>query len=174
MKKLVFILLIINFLHQGFSQTTNPISTENQKLVQIASDMMTEAGLCALITNDSVGKINVRIMQPFTPEDDLTIWFGTNTHSRKVSDIKHNPAVVLYYPSPDASGYVVLNGKAYLISDPEMKERYWMESWKNFYDKNRSNYLLIKVIPESMEILNTKLGVNGDPVTWKVPEIQLK
>ena len=108
-----------------------------------------------------------------SPLENLTVWFGTNALSRKVQDIKHNPNVIFYYASPDASGYVVLYGKAMLINDSKLKEKYWMESWEDFYP-DRSLYLLIKVVPESLEILNTRLGIRGDTITWKVPSIDLK
>jgi len=173
MQKVIQITILIFFFIPGFSQSDQPNGSEYERLTSIATEMMTEAGLCGLITYDTTGKTNVRTMQPFPPEENLVVWFGTTSRSRKVQDIKNNPEVVLYYPSPDASGYVVLYGKAILINDSKLKEKYWMESWEDFYP-DRSHYLLIKVVPESLEILNTRLGITGDTITWKVPSIDLK
>jgi len=173
MQKLSLIPFLIFFFIPGFSQSDQPKESEYERLTTIASDMMTESGLCALITTDTAGRTNVRTMQPFSPEENLIVWFGTNALSRKVQDIKHNPNVILYYASPDSSGYVVLYGKAILINDSKLKEKYWMESWEDFYP-DRSHYLLIKVVPESMEIMSTKHGLTGDTTTWKVPSIDLK
>ncbi len=174
MQKVILLTILIFFFIPGFSQSDQPKGPEYERLTTIASDMMTETGLCALITYDSTSKTNVRTMQPFPPEEDLTVWFGTNALSRKVQDIKHNPEVVLYYASADASGSVVLYGNAQLVNDKELKQKYWIESWEDFYEKDRSNYLLIKVVPESMEILSTKHGLSGDTITWKVPSIDIK
>ena len=66
-----------------------------------------------------------------------------------------------------------LTPKAFLVNDQKLKEKYWMESWESFYKPDRSNYLLIKFVPESMEVLNTKEGITGDTITWKVPVVKL-
>lgn len=154
----------------GISQPES--TSKNINLKKAASEIITEARLCALITYDSAGIANVRTMQPFLPEEDFTIWFGTNSNSRKVTDIANKPDVVLYYASPDASGYVVLHGKAKIVRDDSLKQKYWMENWKDFYKEDRSDYLLIKVKPETMEILSMKHGITGDTITWKVPSFR--
>ncbi len=174
MKSSIFLFLFISCFLSEYAQTANQRSAEENEVIQIASDMMIESGLCALITHDTSGKINARMMEPFSPEEDLIVWFGTNTLSRKVQDIKANPDVTLYYASSDASGYIVLHGHAFLVDDAALKQQYWMQSWEDFYEKDRSNYLLIKVIPDSMEILSTKHGITGDTITWRVPSINLK
>lgn len=170
---LLFFIGIYSFLPL-FSQKEIETEVDSAHFLNVAREVMNDAGLCALITYDNTGKVNVRTMQPFPPEEDLTVWFGTNTMSRKVQDVRNNPDVVLYYESPDASGYVVLYGRVKLVNDKNTKTKYWMESWEDFYEKDRSNYLLIKFIPETIEVLSTKHGINGDPVTWKVPCLELK
>ena len=121
-KVIVFAFLIFLFI-PGYSQADQRTEPDKERLTTIASGMMIEAGLCALITSDTAGRTNVRTMQPFPPEENLTVWFGTNALSRKVQNIKNNPEVVLYYASPDSSGYVVLYGKAILINDSKLKKK---------------------------------------------------
>ncbi|MDH5415425.1 MAG: pyridoxamine 5'-phosphate oxidase family protein [Flavobacteriaceae bacterium] len=132
---------------------------------------MNTAMYCALITLDEEGRPRVRAMDPFKPEVDLTVWFGTNPNSRKVSQIKNDPRVTLYYLDNDASGYVMIHGMAQLVDDPKEKERRWKTEWKSFYPKKPEGYLLIKVIPEWMEIISTSRGIVGDKVTWKPPMV---
>jgi len=148
-------------------------SVDKALLLETAMEMMKATKLCALITRDSIDQIHVRTMQPFPPEKNLVVWLGTNVKSRKVNDIKNNPDVVLYYNMQDASGYVVLYGKANLIDDPVSKSKYWMNEWKDFYP-DKSLYLLIRFTPDSLEILNTKKGIFGDQKTWKVPSINIE
>jgi len=46
-----------------------------------------------LITLDKDGAPRARTMDPFPVEDDFTVWFGTNSNSRKVVQIKNDPRV---------------------------------------------------------------------------------
>ncbi len=113
----------------------------------------------------------VRTMDPFPPESDFTVWFGTNAKSRKVNQIKTNPNVTLYYLDKDASGYVVIHGKAQLVDDDKEKEKHWKVEWESFYPNKSEDYLLIKVTPLRMEVLSTTRGITGDPKTWQTPVV---
>ena len=97
-------LLFIPFLN--FSQNLPPKDATNIRLKNVAREIMTAASTCALITIDEEGQPRVRAMDPFLPESDFTVWFGTNPKSRKVNQIKKNPKVTLYYLDSDATGYV--------------------------------------------------------------------
>jgi general stress protein 26 len=73
---------------------------------------------------------------------------------------------------PDGGGYVVIKGNAYLIDDPDKKEKYWKEEWDDFYPDNKSNYTLLKVIPKKLEMIYYKHGITGSSATWAVPHIE--
>jgi general stress protein 26 len=52
-------------------------------------------------------------MNPFPPEEDMTVWVATNTNNRKVQEIRNDPRVCLYYADHSkATGYVALSGNA--------------------------------------------------------------
>jgi general stress protein 26 len=95
------ILLLIPF--TGFNQKIEPITSTNNDLINAAKEIMIAAGTCALITLDEEGRPRVRAMDPFTPESDFTVWFGTNAKSRKVNQINKDPRVTLYYLDSNAS-----------------------------------------------------------------------
>ncbi len=111
-------------------------------------------------------------MDPFSPEDDFVVWFGTNNQSRKVDQINNDSRVTLYYLDADASGYVMIYGQAQLINDPQKKEKYWKTAWEAFYPNSRENYLLIKVTPEWMEVSSAPRGIHGDSITWQPPVLK--
>lgn len=115
------ILLLIPFI--GISQNIELKDSSNIKLINAARKIMAAAGTCALITLDGKGRPRVRVMSPFIPESDLTVWFGTNSKSRKVNQIKNDPRVTLYYLDSDASGYVMIHGIAKIVEDPKEKEK---------------------------------------------------
>jgi len=118
---------------------------------------------------DENGLPMARAMDPFFPEQDFTIWFGTNPNSRKVKQIKNNPVVTLYYLDKDASGYVVIHGTAQLVDDANEKATHWKEAWNAFYPDKNKDYLLIKVTSNWMEVLSATHGINGDSKTWETP-----
>jgi len=150
-----------------FCQKSETIDTTNRNLINAAREIMVDAGTCALITLDKEGRPRVRTMDPFLPENDLTVWFGTNSKSRKATQIKQDQRVTLYYLDSDASGYVMLYGLAELVDNQKEKEKRWKEEWEDFYPNNKENYILIKVIPEWMEISSVKRGIVGDSITWQ-------
>ncbi len=165
---LVFpVLLLISF--NITSQHTKPIDSTRIKLINTAREIMTTANTCALITLDNEGRSRVRTMDPFDPETDLTVWFGTNPKSRKVDQIKNDPCVTLYYLDNDESGYVMIQGIAQIVDDQKEKEKRWKDKWKVFYPNKPEGYVLIKVSPTWMEVISYSHGILGDTLTWKPP-----
>lgn len=164
------ILLFISSTSNAQNNDSDGVSKD--KLLSAAREIMVSAGNCALITVDENNVPRVRAMDPFLPENDFTVWFGTNAKSRKVNQIKKNSLVTLYYLDSDASGYVIIHGKAQLINDQKEKEKYWKPAWEAFYPNKTEAYLLIKVIPETMEVLSPPRGIVGDPATWQPPVVQ--
>jgi general stress protein 26 len=172
-KKSVFILcaILLSFNSNSFSQNLSRKDSTNIKLVKVAKTIMSEAETCALITLNENNLPMVRVMDPFLPENDLTVWFGTNPKSRKVDQIENNPNVTLYYLEKNSSGYVVIHGKAELIDDEREKEKRWKIEWEAFYPDKSEGYLLIKVVPISMEVISYTHDILGDPETWKTPVV---
>ncbi len=172
MKRLIKVLCIfLFFTFLGFAQESEPRDSLQIKVKQAARDIMTSANTCALITIDGDGAPRVRMMDPFAPEEDFTVWFGTNPRSRKVAQIEKNSKVTLYYTVTDGAGYVTLHGKAQVINDPSQKEKHWKEEWKAFYKNNSSDYLLIKVTPLWMEVVSYSHGIVSTASNWQPPVV---
>lgn len=163
--------IILSIPFKGFSQEIKSNDSLNSYLIQAAREIMTSAGTCTLITLDQEGRPRARVMDPFLPESDLTVWFGTNSKSRKVQQIENDPRVTLYYFDKDASAYVMMSGKAQLVDDLIEKEVRWKNEWEAFYPNKQKEYLLIKVTPDWIEVLSYSRGILGDPVTWEPPKV---
>jgi len=167
---LMFIIfLLIPFL--GFNQTKDHFDSEDQKIINAAREIMASVETCALITIDEEGRPRVRAMDPFLPESDFTVWFGTNPKSRKVNQIKKDARVTLYYLGSNSSGYVMIHGIAELVNTQNDKEKRWKAEWDAFYPNKPEDYMLIKVSPEWMEVISYAHGVIGDPITWESPKV---
>jgi general stress protein 26 len=144
------------------------------KVMEAAREIMNASATCALVTLDENGKPRVRTMDPFPPEEDFTIWLATNPKSRKVDELKKNASVALHYTDKNENGYVTVYGTARLIHDQKEKDKRWKDEWKNFYGNRSTEYLLIRIIPERLEVINYKRGITGDPVTWQPAVVMFK
>lgn len=173
-KLFTFLILVISFMiiiaQNAFAQDEKNI---NEQLITAARDIIETSKYCALITLDSSGHPQARTMQPFPPDDEMIIWFGTNPKSKKVKEIKNDPRITLYYGDPSGDGYAVITGTALLVNDPKEKEKRWMDEWDAFYPDKEESYLLIKVIPSSLEVVSYEHGLTGDSITWKAPSVKL-
>ena len=142
------------------------------ELIAAAREIIASQQFCALITQDPEGRAQARTVNPFPPEEDMAVWIATSRLTRKVQHIRHDSNVTLYYADhAKATGYVSIMGKALLVDDrAEMIKRkrgYWDSAFPGF-----KNLVLIKVVPERLEVLNYSRGANGDPVTWSAPSVQ--
>jgi general stress protein 26 len=138
-------------------------------IIKVASGIMERARFCTLVTVGEDGHPQARVMDAFPPEGEMVVWMATNALSRKVSEIRKDPRVTLSYFDAKTTSYVMLLGRASLVSDPADKAKRWKDAWAKLYkDRNRGDdYLLIKVTPIRLEVSAEGEGVKHDPTTWR-------
>lgn len=146
----------------GFSNAQQS-SIPRDTIIAAAGEIISSAPYCGLVTVDQTGQPQIRTMNPFPFKGDFVVWFATSRNSSKVEELKKEPRVCVYYADHKTpQGYVNLMGKATVIDDKEllkkMKRDYWnnIPNWENIF-------VLIKIEPVSMEVINYKRGVNGNP-----------
>jgi len=173
MRNYIFFISLLNAIsYNSMGQTVAVQDSARERLISVSKEIMLLAGNCALITLDETGQPRARTMDPFLPDENMEVWFGTNSNSRKVEQIRKDPRVTLYYFDKEGSSYVIIYGNAKLVDDPKLKETKWKEEWKDFYPDRLNGYLLIQVIPETLEVLSTRHNVFGDPMTWQPPIVK--
>ena len=143
-------------------------------LITTAKIIMETTRNCALITLDTTGHPDTRTMELFPPDSNMVVWLGTSINSRKVIQIKNDSRVTLYYQARNAAGYVVIKGQAFIVQDSLKKQTYWKEEWSRFYSDDKSEYTLIKVIPEKLEVLDYQHGIFGASKTMVVPFVKFQ
>ncbi len=148
--------------------------SRRDSLIAAAREIIGAQKYCALITVDSAGRPNVRTMNPFPPDEEMNVWMATNSRSRKVQEIRNNPRVCLYYANHGtATGYVSITGKAILVDDMseklKRKREYWTQAFPDW-----KYLMLIKVVPEKIEVVNYKYGLSGGGDTWDPPAVEFK
>jgi general stress protein 26 len=147
-------------------------SAVNRDTVIVAArEIIESTHYCALATIDSTGQPQIRTMNPFPANEELITWFATSRTSRKVREIRNNPKVCVYWADHvSAKGYVSITGTAEVIDDKElltkMKRDYWngMPNWQEIF-------VLIKIVPKTLDVINYKHGLNNDPNTFRAPSI---
>jgi hypothetical protein len=96
---------------------------------------------------------------------------GAQTYCALVTLDESDPRVVVYYANhAEAIGYVALHGRAVLVDDMQeilkRKRAYWDQAFPGL-----KNLVLIKVVPERIDVLNYKAGTKPNPETWRPPSI---
>ena len=148
-----------------------PRQWTRDELITAARETMTSSRYCALITTDRTGRAHARTMDAFAPDENMIVWLATNPRSRKVTEIRRNSRVTLYYFDRESQAYVMLFGIARLVNDKSEKAKRWKDDWKAFYPDRDKSYLLIKVTPERLEVVNVKKGIVSDAPTWQPPSV---
>lgn len=145
-------------------------------ILAAAREVMAEARYATLISLGPDGHPQARIVDPFAPEADFTVWIATNARSRKVTEIARDSRVTLLYFDRDGASYVTVVGEAETVDDPEMKAKYWKTAWAALYpDEYRGeDYLLIRVVAQRVEVSAERLGILNDPVTWRPAIVELR
>ena len=170
--KFSFLFITMLLINTALPELNAQNSGNRDTILVAAKEIINGTGYCGLVTIDSLGQPQTRTMNPFPLKDEFVIWFATARDSRKVKEIKKNPKVNVYYANHVAgNGYVSINGIATVIDDKEllvkMKREYWngIENWQN-------RFVLIKIAPVYLEVINYKHGLNNDPKTLKAPFIR--
>ena len=170
---ITFLFLISIYLPGGnyFAQEVKLSVTENDSLLSVARQYIKNIRYCALVTIDSSGYPHVRTMDPFQPDKNWVIWLATIPKSRKVNEIRNNPKVTLYFTGNKGEGYVSIIGTASLVNNQSKKDSLWKDEWSRFYKNRKEDYLLIKVVPKRLEVIDFRHGIIGNKETWKAPSV---
>jgi general stress protein 26 len=144
-----------------------PITAE--LVLETAKSSIRSAEYCILITLGEKGEANARLVQPFEPEPDMTIYVGTWSKSRKVREIQKDNRVTLAFHDKEGTAYVTLLGSAQIENDTNMKRKYWREEWIGFIPQgpDGDDYVLVKFIPFRIELMSFSRGVLPQPYGLK-------
>jgi general stress protein 26 len=82
----------------------------------------------------------------------ITLYFTTNTSSRKIGQIHANPKAALYFCIPEKMCGVGLCGIMEEITDQKIKTDFWQPGWDIYYHEGASDpdYALIKFVSEDI------------------------
>jgi len=179
MKYLLFAISIFTFLsctivNSAQEEIRDDFTLDEQKIINLSKEIIKETYFSTLITVDKNGQPRARVMEPFEPDKNFIIWLATNPKSRKVAQLKNNSKATLHYFDKNNLEYVSLMGNAFLINDNTIKSQKFKDGWDKFYKNQKEDYLLIKFIPKTLELISIPNEFTGDSLTWKPHKVQLR
>ena len=173
---------ILEFLLARYKQhKQRKCNTTLEHCIHVAEVMCSKAKYCFLISNsgnyhhqsenDRRGWCSARLVEPVFRQEgsNFTIGIGALPDSKKVDEIWDNPKVTLAFENSREDANLVIYGEAFVETDPEIKKRYWRKVWKMFFpDGSESeNYVVLRIEPSRMEILNFKRNITPEPFGLK-------
>ncbi len=148
-------------------------SPKEQKILQVARNIMSRAYFGSLITINKEGSAKARLMEPFAPEKNFVIYLATNPKSRKVHEIQHNHQATLHYIDEPRTGYVSLYGKIFIETNDSVIKAHWKKGWEKFYPHKNKDYLLLKFIPDYLELISIPDSLTGNTTNWQPERVNL-
>jgi len=147
---------------------TSLAGQERSAVIAAAIDIMQQARFCTFITIDQAGQPQARMVDPLAPDANFTIWIATNPLTRKVDQVRKNPRVTLSCFDAATSSYITVLGRGELVADGPEKQKHWKADWAPIYPNGPagSDFMLIRLMPDRLEIVSGSRGIVGNPKTW--------
>jgi len=116
---------------------------KQQKLI----DVIEEFDHAMLVTHRPEGSLAARPMAVAQCQDDGELWFITDRHSEKMTDLEFDDEVVVTMQG--SKKFVAISGKASVVQDREKLDELWQEAWKVWFPKGKSSptIVLLKIAP---------------------------
>jgi general stress protein 26 len=118
---------------------------------------------CLLATRSADG-IGARVLQPWRPDDEFTVWLGTDPSSRKADELRTCARASLAYQDDRHQACVVLVGEALLVTDPEVCRRRFMPMWRAFFPEGpEKGFVTVRFTTERIELIDFSRHVTPEP-----------
>ena len=136
-------------------------TTEKTQHLEKIAELVKNTRIAMLTTLNPNGHFHSRPMATMDVEFDGTVWFFTAKSSPKVQEIEADSRVNVAYSNPEKQNYVSLAGRAELVLDRALNEKYWnpaFEAWfKDGLDDPELSLLKIEI--ESAEYWDSPSSV---------------
>jgi len=123
---------------------------KKEKAIEQGLALVNMSTIAMLGTNDDKGYPNIRAMIKMENEGLKTIWFSTNTSSRKIPQLKKNPKACVYFVDFDKWMGLMLVGTIEILKDSKSRKRLWREGFEKYYPKgvNDPDYSVLRFTGE--------------------------
>ena len=134
-------------------------------LLHAARRVIDRAQICFLVTGQRSEDLHGRLMHPFPPDDDFTIWLGTSPRCRKIDDIRQGGSVLVAYSDVAHGAYATVAGNASLESSLPLRRQHWRETFREWWPDgpDSDDYVLIRLEPRRIELVSGAEHVEPEP-----------
>jgi pyridoxamine 5'-phosphate oxidase len=82
--------------------------------------------------------------------EDMMVYFGTNTSSRKVAELRDDPHVSVYYCIPGQFHGMMLAGDIEILDDLEIARALWVDGWERYYPQGPDDpdFTVLRLYPK--------------------------
>jgi len=95
--------------------------------------LVERSGIALVGSNSGDGHPWIKAMLKMETEDLKTVWFSTNTSSKRVAQFREDPRACVYFVDfSDWMGLMLL-GEVEILNDPESRQRIWREGYEKYY-----------------------------------------
>ena len=150
------------------------VAADRAAILRAAREVAQKARYATFITIGEDGQPQARIVDALGPDEEFTVWVGTNPVTRKVAEIAKDPRVTVSFFDPSGPAYVTLVGTARLVTDPAVKAKHWKSEWAPFYkhEHRGADFALLAVVPRRLEVVSQGHGLINDPATWRPVSVE--
>lgn len=118
-----------------------------------------------LVTTVGHDGVSARVLQPFPPDPDLSVWFGSSASSRKVAELGADPRATVVYQDDSKAACVVLVGRIDVVDSLTVRERRFMPTWYAFWPEgpNSADFVALHFVPHRLEVWDAARGITPEP-----------
>lgn len=106
---------------------------EKEEGINKSLDLLERSEIAMVGSNDESGHPHIKAMFKIESDGLQTIWFSTNTSSKRVSQFKQNPKASLYFYDAERTAGLLLVGNMEVQLDADSKARLWRDGWEAYY-----------------------------------------
>jgi general stress protein 26 len=139
------------------------------EVIKASQELADKAEIVMLGSNGDNGYPNIKGMIKRENEGLRTVWFSTNTSSRRVPQIMKDPKTCVYFVDFEQWKGLMLVGTMEVLQDPESKERLWEDTDKRYYPEGITDpdYTVMKFTTEWGNYYHKLANV-----TFKIEEVE--
>ena len=102
-------------------------------------------------SNSEDGHPWIKAMLKMETEELKTVWFSTNTSSKRVAQFLRDPKACVYFVYFSDWMGLMLTGEIEVLSDQQSRERLWRDGYERYYPLGRADpdYTVLRFSAES-------------------------
>jgi general stress protein 26 len=141
---------------------------EPAAILAAAKALFAKDTFTTLITVDALHRPRARTVLVSAPDDDFILWMATRPGTRKLEQLKQNPAATLHFADDGSSAYASLMGEARVTEDASSianRNPYKGDALKKYFPDFPRDFVLLAFKPFWLEIVTRTIRSTTD--TWR-------